>query len=341
MLATDTPIFRMSRTCIFINILPPDRRSMSVNVNAHGNARLDDQLAYCHRPSITLRGVAIRSMACAAFHRRIATYSISQLRKLVAANADRWAAARPRWDEVIAPYDLRSLCPVALGDPHDIDSWGCRVMGIHRDDNLAYFWRRTDEFVRFPYVDPRRDDNLEAFAFMVICECMAFDSEHEFLKPHSAHDTYAQAAFALGLLDTPDKLQCHLERHCKYRFASSTVSPEDCISVFQRIADIPPPRATSAHLLALDTARNSRLRECLSASLVAKVGDHINLDDSQRVRSPFASPRYYTFLHDTLRCVIHVHHSVHFTLALLPSCQSTLAPDLQNTIRHSVVTNLL
>ena len=284
LLATDTPIFRMSRECSYVNTLPPAMRTMTVSQHAGCEARIDDQLAFCRRPRLTLRGVDIGAMCPAAFHRRIVSYSVNQLRARATVHDGRWAQARAVWGTAEAAVDLFHKCPATPGDADDEDSWGNRFIGVHADDNVAFFWRHNNEIVRFPYVDPRKPGNLEPFAFMVINKCCAYDSECEFLAPLTASNTYAHAAFAMGLIDTPAKLQAHLERHCKYQFASATVSPEDSMAIFERIANVPPPLATEAALRTVDDRRALRLQETLLATIVAKAGNPLTLDASQKVR---------------------------------------------------------
>ena len=89
---------------------------------------------------------------------------------------------------------VADMCPV------DLEAWRRRFIGV-TPGGLAFFWREAGELVRFPYVDPRED--FEAFAYCVLCECVPFFSEADFIL---AFGSYGRAAVQLKLIDTIDKL---------------------------------------------------------------------------------------------------------------------------------------
>jgi hypothetical protein len=93
--------------------------------------------------------------------------------------------------------------------------------------DLAYFWRNPEHIIRFPYADPTTD--LEAFAFILLCEHVPFDSELGLRDP--ADGRYSTTAKYLGLLDTIDKVRTHMTRHAKYRFASKYLTEDRLLQV--------------------------------------------------------------------------------------------------------------
>ena len=112
--------------------------------------------------------------------------------------------------------DLSALCPL------DNVEWRARFIGVNQLGQ-AYFWRPDRELVRFPYVDPRRDP--EGFAYNVLCENIAFDSESQLEPPY--FPSHGVAAIHIGLLDTYDKLEAAVTRHCKFVFNSATLQPDE------------------------------------------------------------------------------------------------------------------
>lgn len=149
-MAAGIPTFRTSRTVRFVNLLPPERRRARKNIHMRGEGRVDDQVAYEHRPHYALHDpladvaaddTDMQDMFCMTFHRRVVTYSKSQLTKLSKVDDKRWQDAKAAWNTQ-GGLDNRALhCPVDAGNAGHVDSWGNRFIGVS-SDNIAYFWRR-------------------------------------------------------------------------------------------------------------------------------------------------------------------------------------------------------
>ena len=132
---------------------------------------------------------------------------------------------------------MPELCPV------DSVEYRNRFIGVSPSDlGLAYFWRDARELVRFPWCDPRK--NFDTFCFYVLCEHCAFTTEQAFLTNHGS---YRAAAVHEGILDTYDKLQLEYEKHCKYVFASATLTSEHMLSAYNLLFDAEHPPNCTRH----------------------------------------------------------------------------------------------
>lgn len=170
-------------------------------------------------------------MPCMAFHQSIETYSRSELASVARVDVALWTKCMTLWNTPDGFRDRFDICPIqpqALKD---------RFLGVC-PPGTAYFIRDPNTLVRFPYVDPRRDH--ESFAYLLLCEFIPFDTESQLLQNHP---TYAAAAIHHGLADTLDKVRHHVTRHCKYVFASATITEDhvDQIAAGMHSAQPPPP----------------------------------------------------------------------------------------------------
>lgn len=136
---------------------------------------------------------------------------------------------------------------------------------------IAYFWRKRDDLVRFPFVDPRAD--LESFAFHVLCEHVSFRQEGEFIQRFGTH---ARAAYALGMFDTFDKLNAHVCRHVKWRFASASLTLEQVMHISTQV--LGPQRGPAPRQVARMDAMRA---QALSAEAAAALPADLQLDPSQ------------------------------------------------------------
>lgn len=221
LVATSTPIFHKSRTVSFVNINPLEERCKRADVFAYGTPRAEDQMGYCQRPDsyvltnpYTGHLVDFKTVRCVDFHRQVVLYSKYQLNALSKVNDDDWDTAIHYFNEVAGMVNRHGLCPVHGALSNDF-------IGVS-DLGLAYFWRKPHNLVRFPWVDPRKD--FQSFCYHLLCENMYFSQE---LHVKNGHSTYSAAAYAAGIIDTWDRLYDCMAAHCKYVFASATLTDDD------------------------------------------------------------------------------------------------------------------
>lgn len=138
---------------------------------------------------------------------------------------------------------------------------------------MAYFWRKPSNLVRFPWVDPRKD--FETFCFHLLCEDLSFTSE---LFVTNGLTTFSAAAVAAGIIDTYDKLHDRIAAHCKYMFASSTLTEDDILMaynhLFHDVHDVELAQTCDFHL---DVERATAIRD-EAADLLP---DDLAFDESQ------------------------------------------------------------
>lgn len=100
-----------------------------------------------------------------------------------------------------------------------------------------------------------------------MCELQPFDNKSQFLHQYTS---YAHAAVTLGFVDTPAKLSYHVARHCKYIYASTSLTQAhvDEISA-SMLSDSLPQVAPDPHVRQLDMGRATAMAEEASAALPA------------------------------------------------------------------------